>query len=326
MRELARSPLNGPHAFDQILAPYGLNFEELFADWVVSNYLDDPDSGYGYRGLELPELRFSGTISKIPTTLTETVHQYATDYFRIKTDRPVLMRFSGNSAVVLGPASPYSGKFMWWSGRGDESDSTLTRRFDLRGKEKASLRFRAWYDLEEDYDYVYLEVSSDGGNTWEIICGPSSTSENPVGNNLGCGYTGKSGGWIEEEVDLTPWVGKEILLRFEQVTDDAVNHPGFFLDEVSIPEAGYHEDFERGYGGWIPNGFVYTDGVVEQRWIIQAIGEGKPPAVKRWKVEGDSRLEVILEPGSVVAVSALAPATSEPASYTLSFTDVPPGE
>ncbi len=325
-RELVKSPLNGPRAFDEILAPHGLSFEDLFADWVVANYLDDPDSGYGYRELELQKPTLSGVISNVPTTLTGTIHQYATDYFRIQTEGTVLLRFSGNSVALLGPPSPYSGNFMWWSGRGDESNSILTRSFSLKDTDRATLRFRMWYDLEKDYDYVYLEISSDGGKTWEILRGLHSTSENPIGNNLGYGYTGKSNEWVEEMVDLTPWVGKDILLRFEQVTDDAVNRPGFFLDDVSIPEIGYYEDFERGYGGWVPDGFVYTNGVVRQEWIIQAIEENTPPVVRRWKRTGERSFEVLLKPGTVLAVSAIAIATSEPATYTLIFTNVSPGQ
>ncbi|MCS7286089.1 MAG: immune inhibitor A [Anaerolineae bacterium] len=325
-QRLVKSPSNGPQAFNEVLAPHGYGFEDLFADWAVANYLDDPDSGYGYHKLDLPKPRISAIISTLPITLTETVHQYATDYFKIQTENPVLLRFTGNTTVTLGPPAPYSGKFMWWSGRGDESNSTLTRHFNLKNTDKATLRFQTWYDLEKGYDYAYLEVSSDGGKTWKILRGLHSTSENPVGHNLGYGYTGKSGGWIEEVVDLTPWAGKEILLRFECITDDAVNRPGFFIDNVTIPEIGYHEDFERGYGGWVPNGFVYTDGVVKQGWIVQAIEGGKPPSVKRWKLADDIPFEVVLNFGAVVVVSAFAPATSEPARYTLSFTHVSPGQ
>lgn len=324
-RRLVKSPLNGQHAFNEILAPYGLSFEDLFADWVLANYFDDPDSGYGYRELNLQPLKISATVSSTPFTITETVHQYGADYFEIQTEKPVLLRFSANPTVTLGPPSPYSGQFMWWSGRGDESDSTLTRSFDLRNTDKATLHFRAWYDLERDYDYAYLEISSDGGRTWKILEGPHSTSENPMGNNLGYGYTGESGGWVEEVVDLTPWAGKEILLRFECITDDAVNHPGFFLDDISIPEIGYYEDFEGGRGGWIPNGFVYTDGIVRQRWLLQAAKAGKPLSLKRWKVEG-AHLEEVLEPGTVLVVSAFAPATTELATYTLSLEPLPPGQ
>ena len=63
----------------------------------------------------------------------------------------------------------HSGRYVWWSNRGDESDTTLTRTFDLTGLEQATLQAWLWYDIEKDYDYAYVEVSTDGGQTWEVL-------------------------------------------------------------------------------------------------------------------------------------------------------------
>src|SRR3972149_11202856 len=73
------------------------------------------------------------------------------------------------------------------------------------------------------WDYAYLEVSDDGGATWSIVETPSGTSEDPSGNSYGWGYNafsggGSSGEWIEERVDLSPYAGKEILVRLEYGT------------------------------------------------------------------------------------------------------------
>ena len=107
-------------------------------------------------------------------------------------------------------------------------------------------------------------LSTDGGKTWQLLRGLYTTPQNPNGNNLGWGYTGISGKpellqkdrakWVREIVNLSPYAGQEVLLRFEYITDDAVSHPGLFIDDISIPEIGYYEDFESGYGGWEPHG------------------------------------------------------------------------
>ncbi len=77
-----------------------------------------------------------------------------------------------------------------------------------------------------------MEASTDGGETWQILEGRTTTDDNPVGNAYGVGWTGASGEgvgpqWIGRGSDLTPYAGQEILLRFEMATDDAVNEPGF---------------------------------------------------------------------------------------------------
>ena len=51
-----------------------------------------------------------------------------------------------------------------------------------------------WYDLETDYDYAYVEVSADGGKTWDILANEHTTITNPSGNSYGPGFTGASGG------------------------------------------------------------------------------------------------------------------------------------
>ena len=135
----------------------------------------------------------------------------------------------------------------------------LTREFDFRDTTgPISFNYHLWYDLEEDYDYVFLEASTNGED-WRIIRTPSSTADNPSGNSYGWGYNGLSGGsgvWIEENVDLSSYAGEVVQLRFEYITDAAVHGEGLLLDTLSIPEIGYSSDFESDDGGWTAEGFV----------------------------------------------------------------------
>jgi len=62
----------------------------------------------------------------------------------------------------------------------------------------------------------------------------------PVREFIWMGYNDVTDGWIEESVDLSDYSGKKIWLRFEYVTDAAVNGEGFFLDDVSVDAIGYH--------------------------------------------------------------------------------------
>jgi hypothetical protein len=203
---------------------------------------------------------------------------------------------------------------------------TLTRAFDLSEVEKATLSYWAWYDIEEDWDYAYLEVSADGGETWKTLPAPSATDTNPNGNNYGWGYTGQSGGgsspqWIKEEVDLSDYAGQKILVRFEYITDDAVNRPGFCLDDMVIPEIGYQYDAEKGNDGWAAEGFIRMDNILPQDWVVQVIEFGPETAVKRVALDERQRGEYVIEGfgrgvnRAVLVISALAPATSEAGIY-----------
>ena len=237
--------------------------------------------------------------------------------------------FAGSTQVKLVPNEPHSGEYFWWSNRGDSSDMTLTRAFDLTGLSRATLEVWLWYDIEEDWDYAYIEVSTDGGQTWDILQGRYTTDSNPNGNSFGHAYTGQSGFgdeapvWVEEEIDLTPYVGQEILLRFEYITDDAVNRAGFCVDDIAIPELDYFDDAEK-EGQWIAEGFVRTDNILPQRFLVQLIVLGPEVEVRRMELDEAQTGRLVVEgmggevEKAVLVVSGTTPVTTELASYEYS--------
>ncbi len=72
-------------------------------------------------------------------------------------------------------------------------------------------------------------------------------------------------------VDLSDYAGKEIQLRFEYITDAAVNGEGFLLDDVSIPAIDYFSDFETDLGGWQPEGWVRIQNRLPQTFELSLI-------------------------------------------------------
>jgi len=309
----------------------GLTYEDLFADWIVANLLDDPsiaDGRFGYEEIDPPSFDVEPTYYEgdYPVSESTTVHQHGTDYVELRGERPLVFRFTGSTQIGLMDTTAHSGRYVWWSNRGDDSDMHLTQAFDLSGVNEATLEFWTWYDLEEDWDYAYVEVSTDGGQTWEILTTPSGTPTNPNGNSFGWAYTGSSGGgaapeWIQERVDLSAYAGQEILVCFEYITDDAVNRPGFILEDVAIPEIGYFSDFEEDRGGWEPAGFIRHANVLPQRWLVQLILFGPETKVQRLELNEDQAGEWVIPleertDRAVVTISGLAPVTTEMGSYS----------
>jgi immune inhibitor A len=335
-RAVVAQDANGIAGFNPVLSDYGLTFDQIFADWLVANLLDDPsleDGRYGYTELGVGPVRIDHTHRTYPTQRATTVHQYAADYIELLGQGDLSIQFTGSTQVRLTDTEAHSGQYVWYSMRGDDSDMTLTRTFDLTELEQATLRFWTWYDIEEDWDYAYIEVSADGGETWNILAGIYTTDSNPTGNNFGQAYTGVSGAgelpqWVQEQVDLTPYTGKQVLVRFEYVTDDAINQPGWLIDDISIPELDYAEDVEVGNGGWEASGFVRVDNVLPQRFIVQLVTfgpSGKPLAVEHMALDELQRGQLKLRglgtevERAVLVVSGIAPVTTEWASYEYSI-------
>ncbi|MGB0383415.1 MAG: hypothetical protein ACPGWR_01205 [Ardenticatenaceae bacterium] len=289
--QLVQTEANSIEGFNQVLAPYGITFNELFADWTVTNLLDDTtveDGRFGYAKSVAYTPAFAHTSNQYPEERQADVNQYGTDYIRFEASNdqsPLRIEFSGNKTNRVVPTEPYSGQWMLWSNRGDDTHSSTTRAFDLSALDSATLRFWAWYDIEKDYDYAYVTVSTDGGSHWQPLATADTTDTNPQGNSFGNAFTNKSGHpasapedsesyWQEQVVDLTPFVGQPILISFHQITDDALNYNGMVIDDISIPELNYFEDFEQGDGGWEHAGFVRIDNILPQYFIVRAVAEG----------------------------------------------------
>ena len=337
-QDLVANQLNGMASIDSVL--HDLNItdptrgtviqaDDIYADWVITSFLNDPQVGDGRFAYQhdksAPKVGETERIDQCPSDwASRTVHQYGVDYIGIACPGQYTLEFEGSSQVDLLPASPASGKYAFWSNQGDELDMTLTRDFDFtKLSGSLSLHYKVWYDLEKDYDYVYLSASLDGQH-WQILKTPSGTDGNPSGNNLGWGYTGQSGGWVTEEVDLSQFAGKKVQLRFEYITDAAINGEGLLLDNISIPAASYETDFESGDGGWVSNGFARIENALPQYFRVSLITQGKETQVQYLTLDDHQTVKVPIQiergsPDSVLVVSGVTRFTHQLANYRFRF-------
>jgi hypothetical protein len=204
----------------------------------------------------------------------------------------------------------------------------LSQTFDFTGATAPiSLSYWTWYDIERDWDYVYLLASEDG-ESWEFIQTPNGTDHNPTGGNYGWGYTGVTRGseWIEETVDLSAYAGKQVVVRFEYVEDAGVNGEGMLLDDIAIPAIGYATDFEQDDGGWTAEGWVRVKNVLPQTFRLAWITFGDPTTVEYLTVGVNNTAEISMEigedgPARVLVIVPTTRFTRQPATYTLSFSD-----
>ena len=318
LRPLLAQPEDGIKGITAYLKASGhaATFRDVFADWAVANFLDEQQGIYGYAALEVQAQ--VGQVITESSGFTSEIPQYAVEYVELKSfEGPLLLSFQGVSENQLLQAEVDS-RGCWWSNSGDSINSTLTRGLDLRGLDRATLTYQIWYELEESWDYGYLEVSVDGGTSWDILEAPNTTARNPIGNSFGMGYTGASQDWIEESVDLSAYAGRQVLIRFQYVTDAAVNGQGLCVRGASIPEAALSDLMLE----WDADGFVLINNRVKQEYIVQVIQVADENQVTVVPLDEANRGEVVIPAPQtldrlVVAVTALAPKTRQPAAYTL---------
>jgi len=340
-KALVAEPANGMVSIDKVLS--GLNIldtltgepittESFFTDWLIANLLQDDrvaDGRYTYHNYPAaPDFSPTETISNCPVNSSEkTVHQFGVNYVEIRCRGDFNIHFEGDTQVAVLPEDPYSGAYAFYSNRGDESDMTLTREFDFSNQSAPiTLSYWTWYDLEQDYDYLYLTASTDGQD-WQIITTPSGTAEDITGNSYGWGYTGWSVGgpqWVQEEVDISQFAGKKVQLRFEYVTDGAVNGEGFLLDDIAVPEIGYFSDFEADDGGWKAEGFVRIQNLLPQTYRLALITKGRETTVEMIPVPADNILDIPIQIGGdtkeiILVVTGVTRFTRQLAEYQLTI-------
>ena len=327
---LLAEPADGMASIDAYLAAqeattndgYPASFNSVFADWVLANMLDSAHGVYGYANLDvnatLTQRQQAGDEARA-TALA----QFAVDYWGISGEdgNAHTFHFEGNATTSLLPTQIPGGS-CWWSNHGDSISSTLTAVVSVppagQDGDPPSLDFLNWFEIEENWDYTYVEVSEDGGATWDVLPAEGTTDENPVGNSYGPGYTG-SGDWQLAAVSLHEYAGRQVMIRFHYVTDDAIHGPGFCVRDIRVSGDGAHTPTD-----WRPDGFVRVNNRVAQDWIVWVISDGTEPTITRMGLKYDPIRDVLAgsvetpasETGKVIVVVApVAPATAESAIY-----------
>jgi immune inhibitor A len=179
-------------------------------------------------------------------------------------------------AKVVTRETPHSGESMWYSGSDqDWAKVDISRTVDVPAA--ADARFWMWnsYVIEEDWDFGFVEVSTDGGASWSqlevraedgTLVSTADGYADPNGRlvdygNKSHGLTGDSHGWRHDYVDLTPFAGTSVELRLQYSTDAGWLETGWFADDFSVTADGtevWSDDAETD-GDWTATRGTYTD-------------------------------------------------------------------
>jgi hypothetical protein len=299
------------------------NARAIFTNWVIANALNSRSVGHGQYSYKT----FTGRVSSTATTplgntYGGTIPPWAAQYVDISNvdgAKPFSLTFSGPRTVRLVPFSHITPG--WWSNRGDMMQTELQRPVDLTHVKHATLHFTTKYDIEKNYDYAYVEASTDGGKTWKTLPATGTTNKNPTGANFGNGYTGASTTMGQQTVGLTPYAGKRILLRFQYVTDDEYNGQGMVIKDIAIPAIHFKDNLTGWKAtGWVP---VQTNALPE-KWTVQLIETtSKGTVVQKVPLDSAQHGSISIDPGKIglkhltAVVFVTAPKTTVASPYTI---------
>lgn len=115
----------------------------------------------------------------------------------------------------------------------------------------ATLSYDARYNLELNWDGVVVEISTDGGNTWQDLppaggypSSFSATEPTPGQPVNACGYRATHGAFNGAQnsfqaysSDLSAFAGEQAMIRWAFSSDPGTEEDGFYLDNIRIEQA-----------------------------------------------------------------------------------------
>jgi murein tripeptide amidase MpaA len=117
----------------------------------------------------------------------------------------------------------------------DTVTMTMTNSINLSTYTNPKLSFWTKYDIENNWDYGQVEISTNNGSTWTPLAGTYTNlgtgSFQPNGQPL---YDGIQSNWVREEISLTGLTSAQVKLRFKLRTDGSQVRDGWYVDDIGI--------------------------------------------------------------------------------------------
>ena len=163
---------------------------------------------------------------------------------------------------------------------------TMADAIDLSGYNNPRLSFWTKYDIESNWDYGQVKISTNNGVSWIPLEGqysePGEGSFQPNGQPV---YDGVIADWVREDISLSDYSSQQVKIRFELRTDGAIARDGWYVDDISVF-----------YYGIVPVELVsfnalLKDDKVELNWITASELNNQGFEIERSKVKSQKSIE-----------------------------------
>lgn len=221
----------------------GLKSTDLVHDWAAQMAVDRLVDE-GARGLNRDERR-RFTASELSSAIdwawtgsydSPGAPANGSDYVLATDDRPVnsatisSLSFAGAGTYRPDPLQWVINDSALWAGEGDDLDRAVVYPVSVPTGGGA-LTFSSRFDIEANWDFGVVQVSTDGGQTYTTVGNENTTSEYADGAMPSIvaqlpGLTGLSDSYQPQSFDLSDYAGQDVLVSFRYLTDGAVNGNG----------------------------------------------------------------------------------------------------
>ena len=260
MSALHRENANGLEGLQNVLDSFatGKTAQDVLHNWAVAVAADKSlDDGHDLRGTDFPALYQLTSMNSEINWGSEAYSEAGappngSDYVSLrKADGTALsarelgsLSFKGATAfpplptewTIDGNPPLQAGNPAYFGGRRDNMDNAMIRSISVPAA-SPSLAFDILWSTEVAFDTVYVQVSTDNGQTWhslanaDMVTSLSPGADAKLVENLP-GFNGESTTWRHETLSLAAYAGQTVLLSFRYITD--VNTRGVLFDGVWV--------------------------------------------------------------------------------------------
>jgi len=244
--------------------------DDVYHDWKLANLIraDFPGCGkYNYKsfnfndpayipvriyetsGLPVPKTKgtdFGNTITILGyDTEISRMTRYGTDYVSFS-NWPKLglgfLYFDGDDTSQIPP--PFAWTYTdgeWYSGTGVDLVNEAIAGTAYVDTSNPTLTITTLWDLEDYWDYGFIQVSTDGGHTWTSLANEYTTYDHDpaahpdvVANLPGLTSYPDPFDYVTMEFDLTAYAGQNVLIGFRYVTDWGTTYGGWWISSADV--------------------------------------------------------------------------------------------
>lgn len=171
---------------------------------------------------------FGGNIVETPVYNVALLNGISVGYFEDFESTPVGWTTFGTAdwqwgVPTVGPESAYSGEKVYATNLAGTYGARANMSLEMPPIDlpegNSYLQFKQWYNLERNYDFGHVFISTDGENYTQLA----------RFNNL-------SNEWLDGEVDLSEYAGQRVYIQFNLTSDGSVHRPGWFIDDVALSD------------------------------------------------------------------------------------------
>ena len=281
--KLMQSTLHGEQSVTAVLQQNGykkVTFGSVFGYWRLANLIHSGNGMYNYTSINLWKIGETEIRNYVPgkqykrskaaQTMTlegnaidgpNLIGTYGTDYLHItkanwaSNQRTIgLALFTGQSIIPadIWKQTKIGANTYWYSGASDLRDVWLTTDTIKLGTSATALQFDTKWSIEEAFDFGFVQISKDAGNTWTSLSFGSTTTDADgsampeIVANLP-GITGEQTDFIHVSIDLSSYAGQSVQFKFRYMTDWAETLEGWYVGNIMIGSTALTNSMHASY-------------------------------------------------------------------------------